>query len=178
MDSKNWWQAGHGDLQACLESYTLCTDGKYHRIDGFGVKFPTVVIPLLHKVSRRASPLDTLYKFTALSAPLIAVTDPCHPLNLNLNLLFVVGQRDEKVADTTSPIPPRRVAGKQSSPVEPDMRTPKSARSAAALTLEKEREVEIARKKRLAEVSLSNKVRTSIPSPPPLALSLLFPSYI
>lgn len=46
VEAKNFWQAGHGDLQACLETYTLCADGSYHRIDGYGVKFPTVVVPL------------------------------------------------------------------------------------------------------------------------------------
>ena len=46
VEAKNWWQPGHGDLQACLEAYTLCADGSYHRIDGYGVKFPTTVVPL------------------------------------------------------------------------------------------------------------------------------------
>ena len=54
MEAKNWWQPGHGDLQACLETYTLCADDKYHRVDGYGVKFPTVVVPL--QVTRAVRP--------------------------------------------------------------------------------------------------------------------------
>ena len=46
VESKNWWRPGHGDLHACLEQYVLCADSSYHRIDAYGVKFPTTVVPL------------------------------------------------------------------------------------------------------------------------------------
>ncbi len=46
MESRNWWRPGHGDLHACLEQYALCADSSYHRIDAYGVKFPTTVVPL------------------------------------------------------------------------------------------------------------------------------------
>ena len=52
VEAKNFWQPGHGDLQACLEMYTLCADGSYHRIDSYGVKFPTVVVPLQVQAGR------------------------------------------------------------------------------------------------------------------------------
>lgn len=53
VEAKNFWQPGHGDLQACLETYTLCLDGSYHRIDSYGVKFPTVVVPLQVRAPRK-----------------------------------------------------------------------------------------------------------------------------
>ncbi len=34
------------DLHACLEQYALCADSSYNRIDAYGVKFPTTVVPL------------------------------------------------------------------------------------------------------------------------------------
>ena len=46
VESRNWWRPGHGDLHACLEQYALCADSSYHRIDAYGVKFPTTVVPL------------------------------------------------------------------------------------------------------------------------------------
>ena len=46
VEAKNWWRPGHGDLHACLEMYALCADNAYHRIDAYGVKFPTTVVPL------------------------------------------------------------------------------------------------------------------------------------
>ena len=51
MEAKNWWRPGHGDLHACLEQYALCADNSYHRIDVYGVKFPTTVVPLQARTS-------------------------------------------------------------------------------------------------------------------------------
>ena len=46
VEAKNWWRPGHGDLHACLELYVLCVDKKYRRMDVYGVKFPTTIVPL------------------------------------------------------------------------------------------------------------------------------------
>ena len=56
MESRNWWRPGHGDLHACLEQYALCADSSYHRIDAYGVKFPTTVVPLQAWHLRRTTP--------------------------------------------------------------------------------------------------------------------------
>jgi len=46
VESKGYFTAGHGDMQATLEMFTLCSDGKYHRLDRFGHKLPTTMVPL------------------------------------------------------------------------------------------------------------------------------------
>eukprot|EP00850_Spirogloea_muscicola_P021515 SM000252S09067 [mRNA] locus=s252:102630:108989:+ [translate_table: standard] len=39
-----WWNApGHGDWSTCLEKYTLCKDGIYHKEDQFGRALPTFI---------------------------------------------------------------------------------------------------------------------------------------
>ena len=50
---KGWFQSGHGNLSACLEEFTLCSDGNYHRIDHLGHIFNITVVPyqvMLHPV--------------------------------------------------------------------------------------------------------------------------------
>ncbi|KAJ7524162.1 hypothetical protein O6H91_18G080400 [Diphasiastrum complanatum] len=42
--SNQWWFApGHGDWSTCLEKYTLCRDGMYHKQDQFGRSLPTFI---------------------------------------------------------------------------------------------------------------------------------------
>ncbi|WJX60128.1 GTP diphosphokinase [Trifolium repens] len=42
--SDEWWfEQGHGDWCTCLEKYTLCRDGMYHKQDQFGRLLPTFV---------------------------------------------------------------------------------------------------------------------------------------
>lgn len=42
--SDEWWfEPGHGDWCTCLEKYTLCRDGMYHKQDQFGRLLPTFV---------------------------------------------------------------------------------------------------------------------------------------
>ncbi|KAH9727942.1 GTP diphosphokinase [Citrus sinensis] len=42
--SDEWWcQPGHGDWCTCLEKYTLCRDGMYHKQDQFGRLLPTFI---------------------------------------------------------------------------------------------------------------------------------------
>ncbi len=43
---KGYFSPGQGDLTVNLELFTLCSDGKYHRLDKFGQKLPTVAVPL------------------------------------------------------------------------------------------------------------------------------------
>lgn len=43
---KGYFLSGQGDMMVSLELFTLCSDGKYHRIDQFGHKLPTVAVPL------------------------------------------------------------------------------------------------------------------------------------
>jgi HD domain/Region found in RelA / SpoT proteins len=43
---KGYFSPGQGDLVVNLELFTLCSDGKYHRLDKFGQKLPTVAVPL------------------------------------------------------------------------------------------------------------------------------------
>lgn len=43
---KGYFSPGQGDLSVNLELFTLCSDGKYHRLDKFGQKLPTVAVPL------------------------------------------------------------------------------------------------------------------------------------
>ncbi|KAA0061362.1 putative guanosine-3',5'-bis(diphosphate) 3'-pyrophosphohydrolase [Cucumis melo var. makuwa] len=39
-----WWcEPGHGDWCTCLEKYTLCRDGMYHKQDQFGRLLPTFI---------------------------------------------------------------------------------------------------------------------------------------
>lgn len=39
-----WWNApGHGDWSTCMEHYTLCKDGIYHKEDQFGRALPTFI---------------------------------------------------------------------------------------------------------------------------------------
>ena len=41
---EQWWNSpGHGDWTVCLESYTLCRDGIYHKEDQFGRHLPTFI---------------------------------------------------------------------------------------------------------------------------------------
>lgn len=42
---KGWFQSGHGNLSACLEEFTLCKDGSYHRLDHLGHIFDITVVP-------------------------------------------------------------------------------------------------------------------------------------
>ncbi len=46
VDAAGWFEAGQGDLGAALELFTLCSDGRYHRLDAFGRRLPTSVVPL------------------------------------------------------------------------------------------------------------------------------------
>ncbi|KAF7836513.1 GTP pyrophosphokinase [Senna tora] len=42
--SDEWWcEPGHGDWCTCLERYTLCRDGMYHKQDQFGRLLPTFI---------------------------------------------------------------------------------------------------------------------------------------
>ncbi|CAL5187483.1 unnamed protein product [Lathyrus oleraceus] len=42
--SDEWWfEPGHGDWCTCLEKYTLCQDGMYHKQDQFGRLLPTFI---------------------------------------------------------------------------------------------------------------------------------------
>ncbi|XP_020997991.1 uncharacterized protein LOC107488451 isoform X2 [Arachis duranensis] len=42
--SNEWWfEPGHGDWCTCLEKYTLCRDGMYHKQDQFGRLLPTFI---------------------------------------------------------------------------------------------------------------------------------------
>ncbi|KAM5557901.1 hypothetical protein ABKV19_024969 [Rosa sericea] len=42
--SDEWWcEPGHGDWCTCLEKYTLCRDGMYHKEDQFGRLLPTFI---------------------------------------------------------------------------------------------------------------------------------------
>ncbi|XP_047325364.1 uncharacterized protein LOC124929130 [Impatiens glandulifera] len=42
--SDEWWcESGHGDLCTCLERYTLCRDGMYHKQDQFQRLLPTFI---------------------------------------------------------------------------------------------------------------------------------------
>ncbi|XP_027361131.1 uncharacterized protein LOC113869153 isoform X1 [Abrus precatorius] len=42
--SDQWWfEPGHGDWCTCLEKYTLCRDGMYHKQDQFGRLLPTFI---------------------------------------------------------------------------------------------------------------------------------------
>ncbi|XP_004309075.1 PREDICTED: uncharacterized protein LOC101294615 isoform X1 [Fragaria vesca subsp. vesca] len=42
--SDEWWcEPGHGDWCTCLEKYTLCRDGIYHKEDQFGRLLPTFI---------------------------------------------------------------------------------------------------------------------------------------
>jgi len=43
---KGYFSPGQGDLSVYLELFTLCSDGKYHRLDKFGQKLATVAVPL------------------------------------------------------------------------------------------------------------------------------------
>ncbi|KAI7725518.1 hypothetical protein M8C21_007060, partial [Ambrosia artemisiifolia] len=38
-----WWEPGHGDWCTCLEKYTLCRDGIYHKQDQFQRLLPTFI---------------------------------------------------------------------------------------------------------------------------------------
>ncbi|KAL4431494.1 hypothetical protein ABPG75_006750 [Micractinium tetrahymenae] len=46
VEERGYFGPGQGDLTAALELFTLCSDGKYHRLDRFGHKLPTIVVPL------------------------------------------------------------------------------------------------------------------------------------
>ncbi|GAQ89927.1 guanosine polyphosphate pyrophosphohydrolase/synthase [Klebsormidium nitens] len=43
VGDKKWTLPGHGDWTHCLERYTLCSDGIYHKEDAYGHKLPTFV---------------------------------------------------------------------------------------------------------------------------------------
>ena len=46
VENKGWFAAEQGDVFVSVEQYTLCSDGKYHRLDRFGRKLPTTIVPL------------------------------------------------------------------------------------------------------------------------------------
>eukprot|EP00887_Chlorella_sp_A99_P008297 scaffold12.g8297.t1 len=46
VEAKGYDSAGQGDSMVSMELYTLCSDRKYHRLDVFGHKHPTTVVPL------------------------------------------------------------------------------------------------------------------------------------
>ena len=46
VEEQGFWEAGQGDGTASLELYTLCSDGKYHKLDHCGHKLATMVVPL------------------------------------------------------------------------------------------------------------------------------------
>ncbi|GAB4816393.1 hypothetical protein N2152v2_003439 [Parachlorella kessleri] len=48
---KQWWAAGLGDHRVAVEIYTFCIDGRYHKLDHFGVKQTTIVIPTKHSTA-------------------------------------------------------------------------------------------------------------------------------
>ncbi len=62
--NKGYFSSGQGDLSVNLELFTLCSDGKYHRLDKFGQKLPTVAVPLAADVL----PLDTAAAAAAAAA--------------------------------------------------------------------------------------------------------------
>ena len=38
--SDEWWcEAGHGDWCTCLEKYTLCRDGMYHKVNNLYISY-------------------------------------------------------------------------------------------------------------------------------------------
>ena len=43
---KGYFIESQGDMNTTLELFTLCSDGKYHRLDRFGHKLATVAVPL------------------------------------------------------------------------------------------------------------------------------------
>lgn len=46
IENKGWFAPEQGDIFVSIEQFTLCSDDKYHRLDRFGRKLPTTVIPL------------------------------------------------------------------------------------------------------------------------------------
>ena len=46
VTEKGYFSAGQGDMAVTLEMFTLCSDGKFHKIDQFGHKLATVAVPL------------------------------------------------------------------------------------------------------------------------------------
>ena len=50
---KGWFQSGHGNLSACLEEFTLCKDGSYHRLDHLGHIFEITVVPYQVDLTQR-----------------------------------------------------------------------------------------------------------------------------
>ena len=43
---RGWFMPGHGDLNACLELYSKCQDGRFRREDHTGYKMPVFCTPL------------------------------------------------------------------------------------------------------------------------------------
>lgn len=46
VEEQGFWESGQGDGTVALELYTLCSDGKYHKLDHCGHKLATMVVPL------------------------------------------------------------------------------------------------------------------------------------
>jgi hypothetical protein len=46
VEKQGFWESGQGDGTVALELYTLCSDGKYHKLDHCGHKLATMVVPL------------------------------------------------------------------------------------------------------------------------------------
>jgi len=46
VEQQGFWESGQGDGTVALELYTLCSDGKYHKLDHCGHKLATMVVPL------------------------------------------------------------------------------------------------------------------------------------
>ncbi|PSC74447.1 Guanosine-3, 5 -bis(diphosphate) 3 -pyrophosphohydrolase [Micractinium conductrix] len=45
-EERGYFQPGQGDADVVVELFTLCSDGKFHRLDRFGHKLSTVAVPL------------------------------------------------------------------------------------------------------------------------------------
>jgi ppGpp synthetase/RelA/SpoT-type nucleotidyltranferase len=46
VEDRGFFAPGHGDLTVSLQRYTLCSDGKYHKLDHLGHKVSAAVVPL------------------------------------------------------------------------------------------------------------------------------------
>ena len=81
VEERGYFSAGQGDGEVYLEHYTLCQDGKYHRVDAFGHKHKTIVVPL-HRVAdameQRKDDATTVLVDEAVKAALRDVGAPVH----------------------------------------------------------------------------------------------------
>lgn len=78
VEERGYFSAGQGDGDVYMEHYTLCQDGKYHRVDAFGHKHKTIVVPL-HRVADAMERQDGVD--AAVAAALRDVGAPVVPLD-------------------------------------------------------------------------------------------------